>query len=62
MKDHSGATPQRSLEAEHGSADTVAPHDEPFQCAMCEHTFVDDEIIRVVEGRLVCEDCCSDRS
>ena len=29
----------------------------PILCAMCERQFDDDEVIRVVEFRLVCEDC-----
>jgi hypothetical protein len=31
-----------------------------FQCAMCDRFFVDDEIIRQVELRLVCGDCYRD--
>lgn len=31
-----------------------------IRCAMCEHLFVDDDIIRMVEGKLVCPDCYGD--
>jgi D-alanyl-D-alanine dipeptidase len=30
------------------------------RCAMCEHVFDDDEVVRVVEMKLVCEDCYHD--
>ena len=42
------------------TTETVGDGTAPILCAMCERQFDDDEMIRVVEFRLVCEDCYHD--